>query len=334
MMIGLVLLLGGAAAALETTPGWRVRSVVTASHGVEDGALHLVHRHRLRDDGSRRLLALPSLDDAGHSRASVLALLKLAVAAYPGPIAGEPYGVDFAWSADTLDDVVAGGDQLFAASPATSREDNVAQQAFHDAIVAEVGANATTAFRAVPATTAIWDTGVVALEWTRGDVHVLAFRGSYTGGDFGNIENWFLDTVLETSTAKLKHAWKTDAGLAWGDDQKDRAALGDLGARTLFNAQRFYLDGGPSHEAFSEDLADAVATDPSLDFVGLDEKKAKRRGYWPLTKVLVDAVVDALPSGATLLLTGHSQGATRAALASMSAAPAFFFLFISSSRGP
>ena len=206
-----------------------------------------------------------------------------------------------------------------------------------------------------PAETARNTTGVVALEWTRDGVTVLAFRGSLTTGDVGNIGNWFLDYVLERSTARMKQAWTADAGLTWTDTMQERHDRGDLFARTAIRAQSSYTawDGSPNSGKFAPELATAVreSADSSLASLGLDEAAAKATGYWALTKKMVDDVVDALPTGQAgglhnrlypscvhaayytchvlltteltpstgqaLLLTGHSQGATRAQYASM-----------------
>ena len=150
-----------------------------------------------------------------------------------------------------------------------------------------------------PAETARNTTGVVALEWTRDGVTVLAFRGSLTMGDVGNIENWFLDYVIERSTARMKQAWTADAGLTWTDTMQERHDRGDLFARTAIRAQSFYMDGSPNSGKFAPELAAAVreSADSSLASLGLDEAAAKATGYWALTKKMVDDVVDALPTG-------------------------------------
>ena len=130
---------------------------------------------------------------------------------------------------------------------------------------------------------------------------MLAFRGSLTTGDVGNIGNWFLDYVLERSTARMKQAWTVDAGLTWTDTMQERHDRGDLFARTAIRAQSSYTawDGSPNSGKFAPELATAVreSADSSLASLGLDEAAAKATGYWALTKKMVDDVVDALPTG-------------------------------------
>merc|ERR1719354_171165 len=101
--------------------------------------------------------------------------MKLNVAAYPSYLDTGDGAFDRTWSDDVMSAIlaaakteVASGDERYIYSPEETARNR---------------------------------TGVTALEWTRDGVTVLAFRGSVTTGDLANIENWFLDFVLERSTA-------------------------------------------------------------------------------------------------------------------------------------
>ena len=74
---------------------------------------------------------------------------------------------------------------------------------------------------------------------------VLAFRGSLTTGDFGNIENWFLDYVIERSTSRMKQAWTVDAGI----EQPIRLVRYDSGAEGVAEYLDVESDGSISLEA-------------------------------------------------------------------------------------
>ena len=189
--------------------------------------------------------------------------------------------------------------QLYDTSDeATKATDDAANAAINAAAKTEV-ASGDEQYIYSPAETARNRTGVTALEWTRDGVTVLAFRGSVTTGDRANIENWFLDFVLERSTARMKQAWTTDAKLPWTDTMQERHDRGDLFARTAIRTLEVYTDGSPDSGEFAPELATAVreSADASLAALGLDEAAAKATGYWALTKKMVDDVVDALPAG-------------------------------------
>ena len=112
--------------------------------------------------------------------------MKLNVAAYP------PYSdatIDRTWSQEVMEAILNERKQLYAVTSgiATKAEDDAANSDINLAATAELGSGT---YRFMPAATAQYETGVAALEWERDGVTVLAFRGSYTRGDFGNIENW------------------------------------------------------------------------------------------------------------------------------------------------
>ena len=135
-------------------------------------------------------------------------------------------------------------DRLWDPTNSSKFADDAAHHAISEAYMAvfadSAAAEGTTLDELYWPYTAKYDIGVAALEWQRGDIKVLCFRGSYSGGDMSNIPNWFIDFVLEKSTAKLKKAWTEDAGLEWGADQQERESqsTSDLAARTRSAACR------------------------------------------------------------------------------------------------
>ena len=170
---------------------------------------------------------------------------------------------------------------------ATKATDEAAADAINAAAKAEAGSGGGDEYIYSPVASAKYTTGVAALEWTRDGVTVLVFRGSTSKGDYGNVENWFLDYILERSTARMKQAWTEDAGLTWTDMMQDRQNSGDLLARTAIRTLSFYSDGTPSAGTFAPTLADTVSEEPSLASLELDEAAARATGYWPLTKRMV-----------------------------------------------
>ena len=320
-----------------------------------------IERHALRFDDhphlidpksahSRRLQTdIPAFSATTNSKERVIALLGLNVAAYPGyhdavvssavgtrtetPLGadskccGKPT-FDFGWGQVTMDGIDV-EDRLWDPTNSSKFADDAAHHAISEAYMAvfadSAAAEGTTLDELYWPYTAKYDIGVAALEWQRGDIKVLCFRGSYSGGDMSNIPNWFIDFVLEKSTAKLKKAWTEDAGLEWGADQQERESqsTSDLAARTAIRGMSSDPRGNYATagyvEGFDADLVTAVGDDPEMvgHVDGLTEEEAFARGYWTITKALVDHVYGDTASSESLLLTGHSQGATRAQFASM-----------------
>ncbi|KAL7568048.1 hypothetical protein ACA910_020768 [Epithemia clementina (nom. ined.)] len=207
----------------------------------------------------------------------------------------------------------------------------------------------------VPYDTAEWDIGVHAVQWTVHDPYnttILAFRGSFTPADNVNIENWILPYILsDQGTTRMQQAWTQDAGLTWTPTQQQRHDDYDdtwvkLEIRTaqsfVFGQQETVKDEveqrlsphhqnnstttSTTHEAFAQRLVDAVQANASLaaalqqDNGGVEftVPQALQTGYWTLTRYLIRQVAQqAQDRNYHLLLTGHSQGGTRAQLASM-----------------
>jgi hypothetical protein len=60
-----------------------------------------------------------------------------------------------------------------------------------------------------PAATGKYIRGLAAVEWVKGSQTVLAFRGSYTNGDFNNIENWCV--ALSPSARRILHTTRNSS---------------------------------------------------------------------------------------------------------------------------
>ena len=311
----------------EHIDGFSLHAVHLAKHD-GDGRPVGLHRRRLRFDDHpprRRLLYAP-FSATENSRDRVITLMKLNVAAYPGYL---DTMVDRTWSQEMMDGILSENRQIYqAGTNVTKAQDDAANDAVNAA--AKTDMNVTDEFkntdwfeRFSPDATAKYTTGVAAIEWVREDVTVLVFRGSSSEGDIGNVVNWFYDYAIERSTTRMREAWTEDANLAWTSEMQARHNKGDLFARTALRTAGFLesatmYDGTPSSGGFVDGIVAAVANDSSLSSsITFDSTIARATGYWTLTKRMVNEVVDALPSGQALLLTGHSQGATRAQLASM-----------------
>ena len=311
----------------EHIDGFSLHAVHLAKHD-GDGRPVGLHRRRLRFDDHplrRHLLDAP-FSATENSRDRVITLMKLNVAAYPGYL---DTMVDRTWSQEMMDGILSENRQIYqAGTNVTKAQDDAANDAVNAA--AKTDMNVTDEFkntdwfeRFSPDATAKYTTGVAAIEWVREDVTVLVFRGSSSEGDIGNVVNWFYDYAIERSTTRMREAWTEDADLTWTSEMQARHNKGDLFARTALRTAGFLesatmYDGTPSSGGFVDGIVAAVANDSSLSSsITFDSTIARATGYWTLTKRMVNEVVDALPSGQALLLTGHSQGATRAQLASM-----------------
>lgn len=212
-----------------------------------------------------------------------------------------------------------------------SIEDEIAAtQRIDEVIWNESVVQSSTAYQtiSVPQTTAEFEVGVQALEWTYNDTTILTFRGTFTDGDYANIENWMIDYALEKSTDRMKKAWIDDASLEWTAEMEGRSKVDDRWAKLAIRAGESYIlgrnrplkDGITRKESIMQQLVEAVAANETLSSAigGLTVREAEAMGYWKLTKLIVDEVAKRVHSNnRTLILTGHSQGGTRAQFASM-----------------
>ncbi len=188
-------------------------------------------------------------------------------------------------------------------------------QALHDTIAAEIastpGAHWNYKFTPDTANDTI---GVAALEFTRGNLTVLVFRGSYSPGDFSNIKNWIYDWVFAAMSARMKDAWVREAGLPWDAELSAREGQSTFKQALALQAFRWITSPYMS-SSFASDLARAAGRIANFSFAGGEEETL---GYWPIVRRIVDdARTAARDRGHELHLSGHSQGGSHAQLASM-----------------
>lgn len=265
------------------------------------------------------------------SRDRAVALMRLCLEAYPSCLDGASHGFGCGYGIDTMREIYLSAQSIYGPEVKTTEQADDADEALDESnreIVRGSGGDVEVSDLLYPEGDAEFRIGVEALEWTRDDTTVLAFRGTYSDGDYANIENWMVHYLLEKANAKMKDAWVNDANLTWTAEMEARSSgARDVAARLAIRASELHLIGRDStlkerifgKESFSKELSDAVSNDKNLSDAigGLTDSEAKARGYWKLTKHLVDDVVDNLSLNRTLVLTGHSQGGTRAQFASM-----------------
>jgi len=162
--------------------------------------------------------------------------------------------------------------------------------------------------------------GIAALEFKRWSaidnlsVTVLVFRGTVTSGDRENVVNWVHDFVTNGGmTKRMKEMWVDEAKLEWTEKMEDRTKQISFYASAATCIYNDMFD-----DAFSSEV-----TVPKTDY-HLESVEYYKTGYWGVTKQLVDKSYSELNMNrnndytrSALILTGHSQGGTRAALASM-----------------
>ena len=124
----------------------------------------------------------------------------------------------------------------------------------------------------------------------------------------------------------MYEAWTKDANLTWTDQMQDRYSDDEWAKLELRTAESFVfgrdrpLKAVGKGSSLSENLVKAISQNATLSasLGGMTLKEAKATGYWKLTKFVTDQVAErARQANKTLVLTGHSQGGTRAQLASM-----------------
>lgn len=279
----------------------------------------------------RFLSSMPTVSDfTVPSRNRTLALMRLNVAAYPSCEVRIQRGFDCSYPEDVMAEIFENNLSIFGPNISGMEQENMATQILNEQIWNESGGGSHEMFRkiSVPQETAEFEFGVQALEWNRADATILAFRGTFTDGDYTNIENWMIDYLLEKSTDRMKQAWIQDAGLEWTAEMEERSRVDDRWAKLEIRAGESYIlgrnrplkDGLTRKESVMQRLVDAVAMNDTLSSAigGFTMKDAEATGYWKLTKLIVDeAAILARENNRTLVLTGHSQGGTRAQFASM-----------------
>ncbi|KAG7362771.1 hypothetical protein IV203_026131 [Nitzschia inconspicua] len=264
------------------------------------------------------------------SRNRTLALMRLNVAAYPTCQVRIQHGHECSYPEDIMEAIFRDGLSIFGPNITNMDGEIDATQLLYEVIWNESVVQGSSSHRkiSVPQETAEFEVGVQALEWTLNDTTVLAFRGTFTDGDYANTENWITDFILEKSTDRMEQAWVKDSGLRWTSEMEERAKASDRWAKLEIRAGESYIlgrkrplkDGFRRKQSIMEELVNTVARNETLSNAigGFTVKDAEATGYWKLTKFIVDeAARRARENNRTLVLTGHSQGGTRAQLASM-----------------
>jgi hypothetical protein len=264
----------------------------------------------------RHLLTLPEISPDVNSKERVVALAKLNLVAYDlrartswVPQVG--YG-DEAMQG-IFDDPSA--TSVFGDDISSNEAEIAAVTAFYDAIVREVAdTEATYKHTYRPHETQFNAdgkidenaVGVAALEFQRGNLRVLTFRGTVGKGDVSNIINWLHDWIFEKMLPRMKEIWVDDAGLEWDQTMETRSQEGVAQASAVICSYHYATYG---------QVADTLAGSSN---VSLTKKDAEETGYWEITKAITFAAHSEVEAdNGKLLITGHSQGGTRAALASM-----------------
>jgi len=162
--------------------------------------------------------------------------------------------------------------------------------------------------------------GVCSLLFQRGSDTILVFRDTVTAGDNSNVNAFVTSSIVDKeselgATKMMKKNWE-NAGLEWGEDQKQREAESDWYIRSIFPT----LTNLVLMRGFGESLTDAVngqkvGGDGEEIVLTLDE--AKEQGYWPVTKAVIEQVRTDLPEDSRILFSGYSQGGSNAQLARM-----------------
>eukprot|EP00980_Cylindrotheca_fusiformis_P024915 scaffold12720_cov152-Cylindrotheca_fusiformis.AAC.4 len=254
------------------------------------------------------------------SKDRTLLLMRLNMAAYPFCLDKLKHGHGCSFSADTMNGLLAKGQSLYGSNISTLQDEQDAAQAVEVQnwnYLQDMGFVSTK--RSLPKNTAEFDIGVSAMEWNIGNTTILTFRGTFSHGDYDNIEHWMMDYLLEKSTDRMKQAWVEDAGFEWTPDMQELldSHHDDTLAKVEIRLVQDYKE-----RTFPKDLERVMAENStlrsSLDGGDLSKQDAKDTGYWKLTKFIVDEVyAETMSKNRTLVLTGHSQGGTRAQLASM-----------------
>mmetsp|Transcript_59910 Transcript_59910/g.122971 ORF Transcript_59910/g.122971 Transcript_59910/m.122971 type:complete len:561 (-) Transcript_59910:112-1794(-) len=296
--------------------GFVLKSVFLHSNEANPAELHRrvlrfddnPHLENLEAHNQRRSrLALPQFSGLLNSKQRVIAMAKLNLLAYDIDLDVENF-----YSDDVMAEVYKEKDSIFGDAVTDRSTEQEQIRMIYEAILDEVESPAPSLENVYrPENTQLTDgvvvstgIGVAGLEFARGNVTVMVFRGTVTDGDNANIYNWEHDWVVDKMSDRMKTIWTDEAKLSWDDEMEGRSkksttlSVGFICTYNAFNA------------GLGEDLATA-SPETSLE-------QAKATGYWEITKAIADELhVQLAGSGDSLLFTGHSQGGTRAALASM-----------------
>eukprot|EP00756_Hemistasia_phaeocysticola_P007050 Hpha_TRINITY_DN14106_c0_g1::TRINITY_DN14106_c0_g1_i1::g.10554::m.10554 len=280
-----------------------------------------LRRHFLKRRASPTAFPSTTWDGNTNSipRDLVLALAKLCLLTYPGTAPGE-YDVRAAgWAEESsavLRPFLAEG-YLHSGSAQTSAQALNYTYDFGVAIHNEATAAGTLTHKYDPVPTnpsasppnkkggAYDETGLAAIEFVNGNNHFLVFRGSYSPGEYENIRMWMTEYAAQKMLVKMERSWSADAGFQWTDEQTNKTGNPEM--------TRFYycLATGTFQANWKAAAAELAAKST------LSSESAFKMGTWELSKRMFEQVRSSLPNGASLYLSGHSQGGGRAELLSM-----------------
>lgn len=262
------------------------------------------------------------------SRARTLNLLRLCLVTYASCKDRQKHGFSCGFADQVMQPIWDAGESIYNTRDTNRSSADEADQNFYKETLDSIQKlSCSGPLRDISApNSAKYNIGVEATEWSAGNTTILAFRGTFTDGDYANIENWMTDYLIEKSTNRMRDAWTKDANLTWTPAMQKRADRSDTFEKLLIRAAEthfFYTRTGKEwvdgEQSFPKELSLAVASDKNLSDAigGMSYEEAEATGYWKITKYIVDNVVANLPQGNTLVLTGHSQGGTRAQFAAM-----------------
>lgn len=269
------------------------------------------------------------------TKARALALARLNLLAYPSCSRQESKWGESSkclYPAATMGYIWEQNDSIYGTNITDSAAEVTCQQALYDTCqdwATQFGGQWNRI--SIPWESAEFSFGVEAYEYVTEDTTVLVFRGTFGPGDHANMENLMMDFLLERSTSRMKQAWIQDAGLAWSNEMGQRfEAAEDSFYKLLIRTAESYVLGQdrPLKEAFSPrnsslafELTAAVQRNESLriNLANFTEEEALSTGYWAITRYIAEKAHERamLERNHTLIITGHSQGGTRAQLASM-----------------
>jgi hypothetical protein len=230
---------------------------------------------------------------------------------------------DPSWIDDSLNPVYEAGKSVFGPGVKNQADEDVAAGELMNQIKQDANLTGNLTISDGPGfhidTTRGESLGVHAVEFhADGLGTVLAFRPTWSSGDYDQMKMWLTKWTLSRMDAMFKHQWVDIAGLEWTDQMRSDAEGWDIFSRIGMMT-----------------LSDLLFIGPFLDKMGtlagqkgLNPDEVKKTGYWEFTKAIAESVrlaalgPDGLAptknsTGEKLYLTGLSQGGSRAALVSM-----------------
>jgi len=276
-----------------------------------------------------------SVDFTKPSKSRTLALARLNLLAYPSCARQEEQSGDFTsclYPDGTMNAIWKHSDSLYGENVTDSSTEVACQQSLHEACRDWLDRSGGARNRlSIPWETAEFEFGVEAYEYILEDTTVLVFRGTFGPGDHANMENLMMNFLLESSTERMKEAWVQDAGLKWDAELSRRFKTApDAFYKLLIRTAENYVLGqdkplkqefAPKNASLAYELVTAVQGNTTLSdwITGFTEEGAVSTGYWEITKYIAEAAYQRAVAkrNHTLIITGHSQGGTRAQLASM-----------------